>query len=179
MELSQFLQIRKPEIGNIKQSEVKSHPGQFFQFKEYFLNEAWNARIRHHRWAFSLYCASCRAPCWTSETGTQGSINRQLRPHAQSSSLSSAELSPLSTLPSNSISLCCWHHCHHNGISFLNFHSWFFTFFFFFLLHPWHVEVLKPGIKTTPQQQQAKLLQWQLQTLQRLSHKGTLALCSW
>lgn len=133
MELSQFLQIRKPEIGNIKQSEVKSRPGQFFQFNEYFLNEAWNARIRHHRWAFSLYCASCRVPCWTSETGTQGSINRQLRPHAQSSSLSSAELSPLSTLPSlNSISLCCWHHYHHNGISFLNFHSWFFTFFFFF-----------------------------------------------
>ena len=39
-----------------------------------------------------------------------------------------------------------------------------FFFFFFFWPHPWHVEVLRPGIKPMPQQQ-PELLQWQHQFL--------------
>ena len=42
----------------------------------------------------------------------------------------------------------------------------------FFLLHPWHVQVPRPGTEPTPQQW-PKLLQWQHQILNLLCHKGT------
>ena len=44
--------------------------------------------------------------------------------------------------------------------------------FFFFWLHPWHVEAPGPEIKPTPQQP-PELLQWKRQILNLLHHKGT------
>ena len=46
------------------------------------------------------------------------------------------------------------------------------VFFFFFLTHPLYSEVPPPGIEPVPQQQ-SELLQWQLQILNPLSHKGS------
>ena len=47
-----------------------------------------------------------------------------------------------------------------------------FIFLPYFLPHPWHAEVPRPGIEPAPRQQ-PKPLQWQCQILNLLCHQGT------